>query len=197
MLKTPAPLALRFFTRLLFFFEYSCIATYLLFKRFLSSRIFTISCHEFGTGFEYNGVIPKSLRADRDLIPLPITVVLFSNIESVSGHEIGHHQDYQRFDSDWKYGLAGFLYPVKLHKEWQASQNSKKLLSAEDQWQFNRFLLPAFLTYLIGGFYVSRKLLQRSALESYRDNRDIDELEEYEKPEIQPIQTLRHFGTII
>jgi len=124
------------------------------------------------------------------------TVVLFSNIESVSGHEIGHHQDYQRFDSDWEYGLAGFLYPVKLYKEWQASQNSKKLLSAEDQWQFNRFLLPAFLTYLIGGFYVSRKLLQRDALKSNRDNRDIDELEEYEKPEIQPIQTLRHFGTM-
>jgi len=128
--------------------------------------------------------------------PMNQTVVLFSNIESVSGHEIGHHEDYQRFDSDWEYALAGSIPSVKLYKEWQASQNAKELMSDDDQWQFNRYLLPAFGTYLFAAFYVSRKILQKSAMTSNGDKRDIDKVKDEEKPYINPLQTLRHISAM-
>jgi len=128
--------------------------------------------------------------------PMNQTVVLFSNIESISAHEIGHHKDYQRFGSDWLYASTNAFPPVVLYQEWQASQNAKKVLNDEDKWQFNRYLIPAFFTYLMAGFYVSKKYLQKKALKAWGDHRDLDELEEYQKPEISTLQTLRHFGTL-
>ncbi|PIN78408.1 hypothetical protein COV14_03830 [Candidatus Woesearchaeota archaeon CG10_big_fil_rev_8_21_14_0_10_33_12] len=114
--------------------------------------------------------------------PMNQTVVLFSNIKSISAHEIGHHKDCQRFGSDWIYASAAVFPPVVLYREWQASQNAKHILSDEDKWQFNRYLIPAFFTYLIAGFYASKKLLKQKA--------------PGKKPEISTLQTLRHFGTL-
>lgn len=128
--------------------------------------------------------------------PISKTVVVYSNIESIPGHEIGHNQDFNRFTSDWEYTLARSLPPVMLYQEWQASKNAKKNLSSQDQWQFNRYLLPAFFTYILGGYFASKKILQRKLLKVNGDNRPVDELKESEKPEIHPIQTLRHFGTM-
>lgn len=128
--------------------------------------------------------------------PMNQTVVLYSNIESVSAHEIGHHMDYQRFTYDWGYGLAGSFPPVKLYKEWQASQNAKDILTPEDDWQFYRYLLPAFLTYLIWGYSASRKVLQKNVLRAEGSTRRLKDLDEDEKPEIHPLQTLRHLGTL-
>lgn len=126
--------------------------------------------------------------------PATQTVVLFSNIESMSGHEIGHHQDYQRFESDWKYAIVDILPPLKLYKEWRASQNSKELLSKDDEWQFNRFLLPAFLTYLIASYAISKKYLQKKCLPQ-REMQDIHDIEEDKRSFVHPLQTLRHFAT--
>ena len=128
--------------------------------------------------------------------PMNQTVVLFSNIESISAHEMGHHKDYQRFGSDWIYALSNTFPPVVLYQEWQASQNAKKVLIDEDKWQFNRYLLPAFFTYLLAGFYTSKKSLKQKALKGRGGSRDLDKLKEYLKPEISTLQTLRHFGTL-
>jgi len=37
------------------------------------------------------------------------TVVCYSNIESITAHELGHHKDFQRFSSDWEYQLSRIL----------------------------------------------------------------------------------------
>ena len=102
---------------------------------------------EFGRGDYYN--------------PLSKTVVVYSNIESIAAHELGHHTDYERFTSDWEYGLLGMLPPVKLYKEWIASTNAKtSIMSPDDNWQFYRYLLPAFFTYVLGSIATVKKLFK-------------------------------------
>lgn len=128
--------------------------------------------------------------------PLTRTVVCYSNIESTTAHEIGHHQDFQRFESDWEYMLSRLFPPSMLYQEWQASKNATKLLSNDDQWEFNRYLMPAFFTYLLGAYYLSKKTLQKKDHEENGNKKEFDELSEDEKPEIHPLQTLRHFGTL-
>lgn len=116
--------------------------------------------------------------------PITNTAVCYSNVESITAHEIGHHKDFQRFDGDGEYTLARGFSPVMMYQEWAASRNAKKLLSADDQWQFNRYLLPAFGTYLLAGYYMSRAALKSKAPG------------EGEEKEPNPLQTLRHFGTL-
>ena len=128
--------------------------------------------------------------------PLTSTAVCYSNIEGITAHEMGHHRDFQRFDSDWEYMLVRLLPPVMLYQEWQASQNAKDMLSKDDQWQFNRYLMPAFFTYLLGSYYASRKMLQRKAHQKNGNGKEFEKLKSKEKPKIHPIQTLRHLGTI-
>lgn len=127
--------------------------------------------------------------------PLTQTVVCYSNLESITAHEIGHHKDFQRFTSDWEYMLGRLVLPVTLYQEWQASQNAKEFLSKEDQWQFARYLLPAFFTYLLGGYFVCKKILQRADLKSEGGHKDLDKIPEEKRPVIHPLQTLRLYGT--
>lgn len=89
--------------------------------------------------------------------PMTQTVVTYSNIECIPAHELGHHQDYQRFTSDWEYSLLGIIPPVKLYKEWQASSYAKDMLAEQDKFQFERYLLPAFLTYILGFLSLFKK----------------------------------------
>jgi|SRR3989338_433192 len=111
-----------------------------------------------GTVTSLGGELFSELRRGDYYNPMNQTAVLYSNIESISAHEIGHHIDCQRFNSDWEYTLFRILPPVMLYQEWQASQNATTLLSKDDQWQFNRYLLPAFLTYLIATYYMGKKV---------------------------------------
>ena len=90
--------------------------------------------------------------------PLTQTVVCYSNIESVTAHELGHHKDCQRFDRDWIYILARPLPPVFLYQEWKASSRACDIMSKEDGWQFNRYLMPAFLTYCLATYGMIKKL---------------------------------------
>lgn len=99
--------------------------------------------------------------------PLTKTVVIYSNVESISGHEIGHHRDYSRWSTDWMYALSDIYYPVRLFKEWIASQHSKHMLPSSDKWQFFRYLLIAFLTYLIAAYYVSKAILQKRLIKRW------------------------------
>ena len=108
--------------------------------------------------------------------PMTQTAIVYSNLESISGHEIGHHQDFQRFDSDWAYGLSRSFPPAMLYQEWQASQNSLQSLEAPDHWQFSRFLLPAFFTYCMGSYFGSKVLLQKQAFGAMRGERIQEEL---------------------
>lgn len=88
------------------------------------------------------------------------TMVLYSNVEGVSAHELGHYDDFMRFDSDWGYTLGRVVPPVMLYQEWKASINSLDHLSKEDQNHLPRYLLPAFITYLALGFGLSKHKLQ-------------------------------------
>jgi len=124
------------------------------------------------------------------------TVVLYSNIEGIAGHEIGHHLDYQRFSSDWEYGLTKFMPPVMIFQELQASLNSKDIISKEDQGQFERYLLPALMTYCVAGWFVSRRMVQKRKLkgEGYSDEL-IRKMKAGEKPKVPLHHTFRHFIT--
>lgn len=92
--------------------------------------------------------------------PMTKTVVVYSNVESISAHEIGHHKDFSFFTSDWEYSLTGMLPPGLLYIEAQASLNARDLLHEDQQSQFYRYLIPAFLTYLFGGLLATGSILK-------------------------------------
>jgi len=77
------------------------------------------------------------------------TAMIYSNIESIGAHEIGHHKDFQRYDRDWLYQLLRPLPPVMLVQEGKASFYAKDIMVKEDAWQFNRYLIPAFAFYVL------------------------------------------------
>lgn len=110
-----------------------------------------------GLPMTFSGELFAELRRGDYYNPMTQTAILYSNIEAISAHEIGHNQDFSRFTSDWEYQIARVLPPVMLYQEWQASMvNARKNLGPDDKWQFKRYLLPAFLTYLLA-FYGSSK----------------------------------------
>lgn len=91
--------------------------------------------------------------------PITSTVVNYSNIESFLAHELGHHKDYKRFDRDWIYSLTRPFPPVMLYQEGAASYYAKEgIVSKDDGNQIYRYLLPAFITYLIGAVRTTRKI---------------------------------------
>lgn len=95
------------------------------------------------------------------------TVVLYSDIPSISAHELGHHKDFSQFSSDWEYSLLRYIFPVMplgvLHQEAVASFNAKDIMqqgeidNKKDDWQFNRYLIPAFFTYLLASYGAVKK----------------------------------------
>ena len=94
---------------------------------------------EFGRGDYYN--------------PFTRTAVGYSNIESITAHELGHNKDFSRFTSDWEYSLANIIPGVQLYKEAVASKRAKgEILDKRDDWQFYRYLIPAFATYVLATF---------------------------------------------
>ena len=91
--------------------------------------------------------------------PFTKTVVNYSNIESILAHEIGHHQDYERFSTDWAYNLLSVVPGGSLYKEAQASLNAKDILDEHgDDWQFNRYLIPAYLTYILSALGTAKAI---------------------------------------
>lgn len=88
-----------------------------------------------------SGIESKLWRCDY-YNPFTQTAVVYSNVEGVGAHEIGHKIDFQRFPNDWVYALCRPFPPVMLYQEWRASQNAKIVLSDQDQWQFERYLIP-------------------------------------------------------
>lgn len=93
--------------------------------------------------------------------PLTRTVAVYSNIESITAHEIGHHIDFNRFTHQWIYNLARIIPPVMVYQEWEASQNATKIMSKEDEYQFRRYLIPAFYTYLLWATISILKLIYK------------------------------------
>ena len=86
--------------------------------------------------------------------PMSQTAVVYSNVESIGAHEIGHHKDFQKFRSDWLYTLGRILPPVMLYQEWKASAHAKEFISQDDKYQFKRYLLPAFFTYCLATYSI-------------------------------------------
>jgi hypothetical protein len=93
--------------------------------------------------------------------PMTQTAVVYTNIESIDSHEIGHHKDWQRFDRDWIYTIARAVPVVALYQEWKANDHACKLISENDQWQYDRYLLPAFFTYVAGFYILARKRMKK------------------------------------
>ena len=96
--------------------------------------------------------------------PMTQSAILYSNVESISAHELGHHQDFQRFDSDWLYTMGSVIMPVRLFKEAKASLFARDILSEHDSDQFNRYLVPAFATYLLAGWAFARRQVRKRKL---------------------------------
>jgi hypothetical protein len=87
--------------------------------------------------------------------PFTSTAVNYSNVEAIGAHEIGHHMDFRRFDTDWIYSLSRAIPPIMVFQEGAASMNAKdKLLSKADFNQAYRYLLPAFLVYCLGAYRI-------------------------------------------
>lgn len=92
--------------------------------------------------------------------PLTQTTVLYSNVEAISAHEIGHHKDFQRFKTDWLYTLANAIPGGVLYKEARASLYAKDLLGPEQNYQFYRYLVPAFGIYVLGTYKSIKKIFK-------------------------------------
>ncbi len=96
--------------------------------------------------------------------PMTQSVIVYSNIESIFAHEIGHHRDFQRFDSDWWYTLGRGIMPIMLFQEGRASLYAKDMLSEYDNKQFARYLIPAFFTYLMASWGLAARQVKRRKL---------------------------------
>jgi hypothetical protein len=93
--------------------------------------------------------------------PLTQTAVLYSNVESIAAHEIGHSEDFHRFRMDWLYALAPVIPGGHLYQESRASLYAKDMLNAEDNYQFYRYLIPAFVTYVLSEINGIRKFIKK------------------------------------
>lgn len=91
--------------------------------------------------------------------PLTKTAVVYSNVESVAAHELGHHVDFSRFSTDWLYSLSRILPPIMVSQEWKASVNATDMMISGDEWQFNRYLMPAFFTYVLVAIAITLKII--------------------------------------
>lgn len=108
-----------------------------------------------------SGITSEFSRSDH-YNPLTQTTIVYSNIDAIPFHEIGHHKDYQRFTSDWAYALMNTIFPpIKLYKEYQASMYAKDYLPPEQQYQFYRYLIPAYLTYLWAMWGLGKKFYRK------------------------------------
>ncbi|MBU4502447.1 MAG: hypothetical protein KKA79_07660 [Nanoarchaeota archaeon] len=80
--------------------------------------------------------------------PYTKVATMYSNVEGVAKHELGHHRDFMRFDRDWLYSLSRILPPVMLYQEWKATKYAKWTLEEKNRTDFGRFLVPAYATYV-------------------------------------------------
>ncbi len=112
------------------------------------------------------GFLAKLRRSDH-YNPFTKTVIVYSNIEAIAKHEIGHHRDFMRFSEDGVYSVARIFPPITLYQEWRASKYAKWTLRKKTRNQFGRFLIPAYVTYILdavcsiylGWEYIAKKFL--------------------------------------
>ena len=128
--------------------------------------------------------------------PMSQTVAIYSNLESVIAHEIGHHEDFQKFDSDWWYALSRANPAIMMQQEWMATDQAMESMSHHDSQQFERILLPAFLTYILFGWGVSKTLVQKRKLKANGIEEKLSEIKESEKPVSYFPETFRVFTNL-
>jgi len=103
----------------------------------------------FGVGSTLGAELFSELSRGDYYNPMTQSVCVYSNVESVAFHEMGHYRDCHRYDRDWVYGIFRAFPPVTLYQEARASLFAKKDLAEPDKNQFARYLIPAFATYLL------------------------------------------------
>jgi hypothetical protein len=81
--------------------------------------------------------------------PLTQTAVLYSNVEGIDAHELGHFKDFHRFSTDWAYSFVHVIPGGTLYMEARASLYAKDMLESDQNNQLYRYLVPAFATYVI------------------------------------------------
>ena len=96
--------------------------------------------------------------------PMSKTAVSYADIDAITFHEVGHGKDFSRFDQDWVYSLSRMIPPVMLYQEAKASIYAKEMLAPEENFQFYRFLLPAFGTYLLVTYGATKRFVKRRIL---------------------------------
>ncbi len=141
----------------------------------------------YGAPGTFLGELTSECRRGDYYNPMTSTMVCYSNVRSISAHELGHHKDYHRFSRDWPYALTYMFPPATLYQEWNASRNARADLSKNDQWQFQRFLIPAFCTYLLAMYEACRRGL--------RQIKAFDQDKDPEKVEVSFLEGLRFFGS--
>ena len=93
--------------------------------------------------------------------PITNAAIIYSNVEGIALHEIGHAKDFSRFKRPWIYTLSRALPPVTLYQEWIASAKyAREDLPQEKKYHFSRFLIPAFATYVIATWKLATRKKQ-------------------------------------
>ena len=95
--------------------------------------------------------------------PMTQTTVLYSNIDAVWLHELGHHRDHQRFTSDWEYSLTRMIPPVMVYQEWKASDYAKEDLTNQQKYQHARYLIPALSTYVLAALLALSRFFREAS----------------------------------
>lgn len=94
--------------------------------------------------------------------PMTQTAMVYSNIESIAAHEMGHFQDFHRYDRDWIYQLFRVTTPVMIFQEAKASLYAKDIMGDKDRWQFERYLIPAFVMSALYGINQTRSRFRKA-----------------------------------
>src|SRR3989338_3269192 len=80
-----------------------------------------------------------------------------------------------------------------LYQEWIASKNSQDMLTDYDQYQFNRYLIPAFLTYLLAAWAMGDRFLKKEKLRKQGRNTDLSKIPKKLQPENSFLEKARYF----
>lgn len=96
------------------------------------------------------GIMGKLFRADH-YNPFTKTIHLYSDVDAIANHELGHATDYANKKHTTLYSLASIAFPpLILYKEFMASKHAHQYARPQHRDQTARYLIPAYSTYVSG-----------------------------------------------
>jgi hypothetical protein len=101
------------------------------------------------------GLISKLTRSD-NYNPFTKTAVIYSDVPAIAIHELAHAKDYQSKKHPVLYNLSRLLHPFLFFQEGKASIDAHEYIKSKDKNEkTNRYLIPAFLSYVINFLFKS------------------------------------------